>query len=321
MFTLLLSSFCLFIFLNGCTSPGVSSKGAIVNVYRINTSTFNMVCSSGDLKGISYLYVGEKSIRGTISRHDKKLIAQYARAVFQESGFITPVAIPSLEGEYPELSIDVLELSIIDKNKELSIERQARFVASFSIRQAGIIDCSTAEPVVVQKSFIEPKYKKDQLPSPSRLKEQIIRDAIRRVMAQLVPAKVTVLRPVKGGLGIVGKISDMIDAGNCEGAYQLVKKKIDSKGGEIKDADLLYNAGVALECMAWNTTEDISQRIDYLKSALRYYRKASLIKPSDTDIQRATKEVSFNIKVLLRAIKNQKKAKDFLKSFGAPSGF
>jgi hypothetical protein len=268
------------------------------------------------------MYVGKETITGNISNQDKALISQYAKATLQESKFITPMAVPAMEGEYPELSIQVIEFFIKDIREKngLQVKRYGRFVANFSIRQAGIIECSTGKPVFVEKSFIEPTYKKDKLPSILHLKEILIRNAVRRIVMQITPVKVSILRPVKGFCGESKRVANMIDSGNCKGAYQMIKKEVDSP--ECRNVYLLYNAGVALECMAWSTANnDIRQQIKYLRQALRYYTKAGELNPNDPDIQRAISEVSYGIRVMTSAIKRQKKTKRVLQELRTPTGF
>ncbi len=310
------------IFLAGCGGNHISSKGAIVNIYSANSITSNLICSSGSRKDISYMYVGKKTITGNISDQDKSLLSQYAKAGLQESRFISPVAVPAMEGEYPELSIYVIEFFVKDIREEngLQIKRDGRFVANFSIRQAGIIECSTGKPIFVEKSFIEPAYKRNKLPSILQVKRMLIKEAIKRITMQFVPVKMSILRPVKSGYGKLREVANMIDSGNCKGAYQIIKKDINAPG--CKDAHKFYDAGVAMECMAWSIANDNpDQQISYLKMALKYYTKAGELDPDDAEIQRAISEVSYSVKVLLKAAKRQKKTKKLLEDLKTPAGF
>ncbi len=303
----------------GCSTVQVSSKGALVSVYRPNTVKEAIVCSAGGDQGIAYMYVGKDTISGNVSSRDKALIAQYARAVLGETRFINPVTVPSMEGEYPDLSIKVLRFSVKTIREGVNIKRYGVFQANFSIRQAGMIECSTAEPILVEKVYVQPAYKKDKLPSYLRVKIRLIKEAVRRVVMQFVPVKSTVLRPVKGMTGVAKSAADMINAGNCVGAYEILRPVADSPG--CKDAKILYNAGVALECMAWNNANDTSTQQKYLNKALKYYRKAAMLDPKDADIQRAMSEVSYELNTVFASTKRQKRTKKLMEEYKAPTGF
>jgi len=307
-------------FLTGCaTTSYVSSKGALVNVYRPNTIKEGLVCSSGGDEGISFMYVGSDTISGNVSRADKSLIAQYARAVLGETRFINPVTVSSMEGEYPDLSIKVINFKVITKREGGVIKRYGVFQANFSVRQAGMLEWPTADPILIEKTYVQPAYRKDKHPSVLRVKERLIKEAVRRVVRQFVPVKSTVLRPVKGMTGMAKSAADMINAGNCIGAYEILKPMADSPA--CKDAAVLYNAGVALECMAWNNANDINTQQRYLSKALKYYRRAAMLKPSDQDIQKAMGDLSYELSTAFSSAKRQKRTKKLLDEFKTPTGY
>ncbi len=308
----------LFLFAIGC-APQVSTKGALVSVYRPNTVKEAIVCSAGGDQGIAFMYVGKDTISGNVSSKDKSLIAQYARAVLGETRFINPVTVPSMEGEYPDLSIKVIRFGVKTVREGANIKRYGIFQANFSIRQAGMIECSTAEPILVEKTYVQPVYRKDKLPSYLRIKIKLIKEAVRRVVMQFVPVKTTVLRPVKGMSGLAKSAADMINAGNCVGAYEILKSMADSP--QCKDAKVLYNTGVALECMAWNSANDLNTQERYLSKALKYYRRAAMLDPKDQDIQRAMAEVSYELSTVFASTKRQKRTKKLLQEYKSPTGF
>ncbi len=306
-------------FASGCATIQVSSKGALVSVYRPNTVKESIVCSSGGDQGIAFMYVGKDTISGNVSPKNKSLIAQYARAVLGETRFINPVTVSSMEGEYPDLSIKVLRFSVITKREGVNIKRYGVFQANFSIRQAGMIECSTADPILVEKTFVQPAYRKDKLPSVLRVKVKLIKEAVRRVIMQFVPVKSTVLRPVKGLTGMAKNVADMINSGNCVGAYEVLRSMADSP--MCKDAKILYNAGVALECMAWNNANSTRTQQRYLNKALKYYKKAAMLAPNDPDIQKAMAEVSYELNTVFSATKRQIRTKRLLREYKSPTGF
>ncbi len=309
----------LFFFAGGCATTQISSRGALVSVYKPNTIKEAIVCSSGGDQGISFMYVGRDTISGNVGASDKSLIAQYAKAVLGETRFINPVTVSSMEGEYPDLSIKVINFKVKTYREGASIKRYGVFQANFSIRQAGLLECSTAAPILIEKTFVEPIYKKAKLPSILRVKEILVKEAVRRVVRQFVPVKSTVLRPVKGLTGMAKSAADMINSGNCVGAYEVLKSMANSPG--CKDAYVLYNTGVALECMAWNSANDIRTQQRYLEKALKYYRRAAMLKPSDPDIQKAMGEVSYELNTAFASKKRQRRTKKLLEEFKAPSEF
>jgi len=309
----------ILVLLGACTPTNIPSNGAVVNVYRPNPIKENMVCSSQNAKGIAYMYVGTDTITGKIPQSDKEIIAQYARAVLGETRFINPVTIPAMNGEYPDLSIRVQRLSVTTKKESNRIIRDGVFQANFSIRQAGMLECSTAAPVLIEKKFQEPIYKADSLPSDLRIKEIIIKEAVRKVVRQFVPVKTNILRPVKADSEFSKKASAMINAGNCRGAYELIRSLVNNP--QCKDAPLIYDAGVALECMAWTDANDVNTQISYLNKALKYYQKAAVLTPTDQDMQRAMRDVSYELNTAFAAFKRQKTTKKLLQQYRAPTGY
>ncbi len=303
----------------GCATTYVSSKGALVSVYRPNTIKEGLVCSSGGNEGIAFMYVGPDTISGNVSRADKYLISQYAKAVLGETRFINPVTVSSMEGEYPDLSIKVINFGVRTTRQGGMIKRHGVFQANFSVKQAGLLECSTADPILIEKTFVQPTFRQDKLPSILRVKEKLIKEAVRRVVRQFVPVKSTILRPVKGLSGMAKSAADMINAGNCIGAYEILKPMADSPG--CRDSAVLYNAGVALECMAWNNANDTNTQQRYLNKALKYYRRAAMLKPSDPNIQRAMGDVSYELNTAFSSSKRQIRTKKLLEEFKTPTGY
>lgn len=308
------------LFLLSCLTTGPSKTGALVKVYRPNVETASLACSTPESKGISYMYVGSETISGQAGLREKKLITQFARSVLSETRVINPIGIPPMEGEYPNLSIDVLELSVTDKTHRNRIIRKGTFLANISIRQMGLIDCATTEPISIVKTYEAPSYKSETLISPRELKGKMIKEAVRRAVRQFVPVKRTVLRPVKtGGDELVDKSAQMIDGGNCRGAYEVIKPIV--KSPDCRDADLLYNAGVAIECMAWKRAISQETQARYLQEADKYYRRAALLAPDDRDMQRASREVSYEVETFFVSGGAQGDTKRERERYSAPKGY
>ena len=303
-----------------CGSTGPSKTGALVKVYRPNVETSSLACSTPQSKGISFMYVGPETISGQADPKEKKLITQFARSVLSETRVINPIGIPPMEGEYPNLSIDVLDLSVADQKKQNRIIRKGVFEANINIRQMGLVDCATTEPISIVKQYEAPSYKSETLLSPRKLKGKMIKEAVRQAIRQFVPVKRTVLRPVKtGGDELVEKSARMIDGGNCRGAYEAIKAV--SKSPDCRDADLLYNAGVAIECMAWKRAIKQETQARYLQEAEKYYRKAAGLAPDDGDMQRASQEVSYEVEAFFVSDSAQNDTRQERDRYKAPTGY
>jgi hypothetical protein len=134
-----------------------------------------------------------------------------------------------------------------------------------------------------------------------------------------VPVKSEVLRPVKSSGDLASKTSAMINGGNCSGALEMSANYVDNPS--CKDADAIYNAGVAVECMAWGETNDMSSQAKELDKALKYYKRAAALKPSDPDMNKAVGDVSYTLKTAYSSGKRQGKAGEILDQYKAPSGY
>ena len=307
------------LFMAACAATGPLKKGALVNVYRPNPVKEAMVCTTPGEPGISYMYVGPETVSGKVVGEEKRVIAQYARAVLGQTRFINPISVPAMSGEYPDLSIRVHRFSVKTKKNGGRITREGVFQASFSIRQAGMIECSTSDPVLIEKHYEAPVYKKERLPSPIRVKETMVKEAVKGVVRQFVPVKSSVLRPIKTDGELTDKAAQMIDAGNCRGAYEVLKAA--ASDHKCEDPALLYNAGVAQECMAWNVANDQKTQVRYLSKAGEFYKRAAIMKPEDREMQKAMKDVFYELDTFFASFKRQKATGRSLDEYKAPKGY
>ena len=136
-----------------CATLAPATKGALVEVYRPNPVKESLVCSVEGKSGISYMYVGADTISGKVTSEEKQVIAQYARSVLSETRFINPVTMVAEEGEYPNLSIRVHQYAVKPKAVGGKAAKDGIFEASFSIRQAGLLECATAAPILLVRSL------------------------------------------------------------------------------------------------------------------------------------------------------------------------
>lgn len=305
--------------LGACASISPATKGALVEVYRPNPIKESMVCSVEGKSGISYMYVGADTISGKVTSEEKKVIAQYARSVLGETRFINPVTMVAQEGEYPNLSIEVYQYAVKTQTDRGKAAKDGIFEAGFSIRQAGLLECATGAPILIEKHYEMPAYKKEKLPSNAFVAQAMVKEAVQQVIRQFVPVKSKVLRPVKSGSELSGNAAAMIDAGNCLGAYEILKTAVNSPACE--DADTLYNAGVALECWAWNASNDQKNQYQYLKKADEYYGRAAMLRPGDGDIQKAKGELDYELSTFFSSFDRQDDTKKTLEDLKAPKGF
>ncbi len=305
--------------MTACATTHLATTGALVSVYRPNPIKEGLVCTTQGKSGISFMYVGAETVSGQVTSHEKEVIAQCAKAVLGETRFINAVAVPSIEGEYPDLSIRVHQFFVNTKREGDRIVRDGVFQASFSIRQAGILECSTSEPILIEKHFEVPYYKSEALPSELRIKEIIVKEAVRRVIRQFVPVKSRVLRPAKMEGTVARRAAAMINAGNCRGAYEVLRPLADNPN--CTDAGIIYNTGLALECLAWNEANDQPTQARYLNKAMEYYRRAAFLKPNDADMQRAVRDVSYELETAFASFGRQEKTKRLLEEYKTPTGF
>jgi len=316
--SLLLAAASLFL-AGGCATMAPATKGALVEVYRPNTVKESMVCSVEGKSGISYMYVGADTVTGKVTPEQKQVIAQYARSVLGETRYINPVTLVAQEGEYPNLSIQVYQYVVKTRSEGGKAAKDGMFEAGFSIRQAGILECATGVPILIEKHYEMPAYKKEKLPSDAVVAQQMVKEAVQQVVRQFVPVKSRVLRPVKYGSDVSSKAAAMIDAGNCLGAYDVLKPLVTKP--DCSDADSLYNAGVALECWAWNAANDQKAQYQYLKKAGDYYGNAAMLNPDDGDIQKAKGELDYELNTFFSSFVRQDDTKKTLDNLKAPKGF
>ena len=306
--------------LAACAGVKPSTKGALVTVYRANPVKEGIVCSTRGEQGIAYMYVGRETVSGKVGKEDKRIIAQYARSVLGQTNFISPISVPAMSGEYPDLSIRVHEFSVKTRTSDNRVKMNGVFQASFSIRQAGMLECSTSDPILIEKHYEMPVYKREMLPSTLKVMKSMIREAVSRVVRQFVPVKSSVLRPVKtGGGDLAEKAAQMIDSGNCRGGYEMAKPE--ASDPDCRNADLLYNAGVAIECMAWSTAHDQKTQERYLSKAGEYYRRAAMLRPEDAEMQRAMSDVFYELDTFFASFKRQKTTGKELDEYKAPTGY
>ena len=291
--------------LTGCVASQGSYQGVLVRIYQPASVKEALVCSTDKHRGILYVYVGPETISGNISPEEKRVLSQFIKTVLTQTRFINPVSLASLHGEYPDFSVRIHTLKIIKKKERDRIIKKGILEASFSIRQAGVIDCVTGEPILVEKLFQAPFYKKEILPSDYKIKEEMVKEAVLRVVRQFVPTSTSILRVVKYGDEKAKKMALMLNNSNCRGAYEYGEEILQTTKKDLS-AEFYYNMGVALECLAWQMANDQKTQYKYLKKSLTFYKKAAFLKPEDKEMQKAYKDVSYELNTFYSSFERQK---------------
>jgi len=100
----------------GCATKSFSNKGIVVNVIEPPQQRVGSLQCNDKNFIMSYVYVGADTVKGKISRSEKRLIASYAKSALKETSYITPVGNKYMPGYddkmYPIMTIDVIKSEI-----------------------------------------------------------------------------------------------------------------------------------------------------------------------------------------------------------------
>jgi len=302
--------------LTGCATKSFNNKGVIVNIIEPPQQRVDSLqCNDKDFV-MSYVYVGADSVKGKISRSEKRLIASYAKSALKETSYITPVGNKYMPGYddkmYPIMTIDVIKSEIKKlRPREDIVEKKGYFVAQIEIKAPGSsVVCSSSKPISVEISYKAPTYNTSSLPSNESLKELLVKKAVKKAVASLVPVTETVFRQVVDGMGVVGDSAKMLNANNCEMAKEILENFVK----ENKDNDkAFYNLGVSYECLAKSC--EVSESFALLKKALKAYTNAVRFDPSNELYNQARKDVNNQLKILKKVLRHSKDVKSYIKNF------
>ena len=309
-------SFVVALILGGCAaSTGVHTKGVIVNVVEPPKQNPDSLQCNQDVT-MSYVYVGDDTVKGNVTKSEKKLIASYAKAALKETSYITPVANkydPGYDEKvFPIMGIDVIKNSIRTyKPRADTVAIKGVFIAQIDIHTPGSgVICKSSQPISIEIEYKEPDYKSNLLPSKDAILEEMVKEAVKRAVSTFVPVSDTILRKVKDGSGVIGESAKMIDANNCEMARDILQEYIQKHPNDDK---AYYNLGVSYECM----TKDVSKKQLYtlLQKALWAYTKAVRLKPTDKEYNSARKDIARQLKILGVVSQRSKEIKSYIKNF------
>jgi hypothetical protein len=162
-----------------------------------------------------------------------------------------------------------------------------------------------------------PIHRDQSLPSDQVLLRQAVRHALEDVVSTFVPKKVPTLRPVHGLSGPLTRSSDLLLAGNCQDALGLLQQHLTPNGGHPQ---VLYNAGVAAECVA---TQERNQKRkgQALEVSVNYYKQALALGATDVDLQRARREAQQTLDFYQRIRTSSADQRQQREQYKSPKGF
>jgi tetratricopeptide (TPR) repeat protein len=268
-----------------------------------------MVCTDNKKHILSRVAIGENSVTGKVTDTQKRLIAQAARAYLSKTGYVVPLQ-PTGSPTEPLMKIDVYDLKIKKKESKDRISKQGIMTSSVNLRipiyfkgQLKTVECSSSEPITESVTYQYPKWESEKLPPDEKIVRNLAVETVKESLAQLIPQKVRILRPVKGGSGAIGKTANLVDQENYELAIKVGEKALAK--AKKPAAELYYNVGVAYEAKAWHQ-DSLENQLKYLEKALSYYQKAAELKSDDPDINRTVRELTDEIKIIKDSLQNQK---------------
>jgi hypothetical protein len=293
----------LCMFLGGCVSVhdiSSSSKGIAVKTLRppeINEST-----ECGDIS----MVMVEVTTSPDITQKYNHVIKEKAKIVLADTPYLTiremvdesaKKGATEIEAVHHFLKFDVNLLDIQrEKNK---VEILIGIVAHLQkLRGDSYFECG------VKDSVNNYTWQGNNLPS----QECMVRDALERCLSSLIrqisPKEVCVYRPLKSGNDVCSRVSNLLDSDNCDLARDLAQ---DYLKRHPDDESVLYNLGVAFECLASKSRKQ-EEKISYLEDAETAYNTYLVLNAEDEDAQTARQEVKQSLSLYSLAGEKQSDA-------------
>ncbi|MBF0621563.1 MAG: hypothetical protein HQL54_06510 [Magnetococcales bacterium] len=313
--------------LSACATGGstVAPKGVAVKVLRPVTMVQGNTCNA-----VNLIWIDQERVISSegifLSGVERSQLAEKARSVVNETGFLQSTSLPpeSDSVRYHTMLIKLINMDIDQAQTAAHATKTGRIELSIALKEggelSGFTECYSTD---FSKEIVRrvPKYKHSQLPSDFDMKKMLIARAIRSVLRKFTPARVSTFRPVYGGLGEAAKVSDLLNGGNCKLAFKVALTAL--KDNET-DQSMLFNAGVAAECLAGKSRKQL-EKIKALKKSLEFYEKVLMASPSDKEANRAAKEVAQTLELYGDAASNQSdsriKLQKLEQEYSTPSGF
>lgn len=264
-------------------------KGIVVNVLRPITMEEGINCGK-----ISLIFVDLQTFPSNelqLTSSEETMLIEEARSKIERTGFLqmNEGILRDHHSNYHFLTFKIYKLTIKRNsgNKIASIGVSASF-------SKGNTECYTV-------NFME-EFTRSENASDWKFKRDVVAKALDNLIRKFVPKKVKTLRPVFGASGDAARISDLLNGGNCKLALSLAKIALKKNPN---DKNLLYNAGVAIECLASNTINQ-QQKVALLEKAQSYYLQALHLDSDQEEIQRAEMEVEIQRELYKETFRRQK---------------
>ncbi len=190
---------------------------------------------------------------------------------------------------------------------------------------ASVTTVCNAEAVSKSAEDVKSKLKSYELKPAETLKLLAVKKAVREIVSQFSPQKVSTFRPVKYGNKYRRVVANALNNGNYEMAIEFGERYLKNEKNK-NDYGLLYDVGVAYEVKAWNSNS-LDETISNLERARNYYKKAFALvaergtndKDLDTALNQVQKSLTHlgELKKLIKAYEELKKKTQelFEKSF------
>lgn len=277
----------------------------------------------GGCKTIHLVYLSPEKVLSAqgvhVSYASRQMIAEEIRRLLNETGYIKSTTVPSdlEDADYHDMIVKVTSFEV-KSSQQGNYRRKTAFVdLSLVLKEGGLQECYSITPPVSDHTAQVPIHRDQSLPSDQVLLRQAVRHALEDVVSTFVPKKVPTLRPVHGLSGPLTRSSDLLLAGNCQDALVMLKQHLTPNGG---DPQVLYNAGVAAECVA---TQERNQKRkgQALEVSVNYYKQALALGATDVDLQRARREAQQTLDFYQRIRASSADQRQHREQYKSPKGF
>ena len=206
------------------------------------------------------------------------------------------------------LEIKVNSLQIDEERAQNRIKRTGNIDIVFTVvkNQGEKKYILALNPYSLEKNHETWEWRKEFLLSRHEIKENLIKDAARTWVLHHLPTVGIRYRYLKSkGPEVVQDTLEMIKPGNCKDAYDLlvnIYPGLDpptrNRSYDEVPCSVLYHAGVACECVAFNQAQGFDDIKQWLKWADIFYARSSMKATDDMDIQLAAKDLSFAMELM-----------------------
>ena len=299
--------FLLVVLLGGCVSGhSISSSGKGITVKTLRPPEINEAEKCGNIS----MVMVEVTTSQDITQAYNDVIKEKAKIVLADTPYLTiremvdesaKKGVTEIEAAHHFLKFNVNMLDIQRSQNRVDIE--ISIVAHLQkMRGDSYFECG------VKDSVDHYTWQGDNLPS----QECMVREALGRCLSSLIrqisPKEVCVYRPLKSGSSACGRVANLLDSDNCDLARDLALESLQT---DPDNENLLYNLGVAYECLAAKSQKQ-EEKIKFLKKAEHAYNKYLMLDAEDEDVQTARQEVKQSLSLYHAARDKQSHAQSGL---------